>query len=54
MIGLLFMVFGLMVRLTVWGVRLTIMAIVWTVKLMVLLLAACAALVTGSSTRLRR
>jgi hypothetical protein len=30
------------------------MATVWTVKLMVLLFAACVALVTGSSTRLRR
>jgi hypothetical protein len=54
MIGLVFVMFGLMARLTGWSVRLMIIACVWTVKLTVLMFAACAALLIGSSERLRR
>jgi hypothetical protein len=54
MIGLVLVMFGLIARLTVWSVRQMIIACVWTVKLTVLMLAACAALLVGSSQRVRR
>jgi hypothetical protein len=52
-VGLLFMMCGLMVRLTVFSVRLMIIGCVWTVKLMALLFTSCVAMLGGSSHRVR-
>ena len=53
MIGLIFAMVGMMINLTIWAVRLTVMGTIAMVKLMVLMFAACAALMGGSSRRLR-
>ena len=54
MIGLIFMMFGLMIKLMIWAVRLTVLGTVALIKLMVLMFAACAALMGASSRRLRQ
>jgi hypothetical protein len=54
MIGLIFMMCGLMVRMTIWGVRLTIMATIWTAQLMAVLFVSSVAMIKGMSGLSRR